>query len=449
MDISFQKKDDLNGVLSVKISKQDYAEQFNKTIKDHAKKMSVRGFRQGMVPLQHIQKLYGESILVEQISKILNDQITAYIDKNSINTLGQPIPVAEKSIQNVFEFGNDFEFDYEMGVAPDFNLEISSKDKFHNYQIEIDDKILDSKIDNLRKSFGTHENPDKSEKDDILFIEVEQVHQDKSVVENGIKTTGSLWIADMADDNIKASLLGLQIGDEPTIDLVQAFNDDAKLLRLFNVSEDGLADIKNSFFKVKINNIRRVKPAEVNQEFFDKLYGAGNVQSEEEFKNRVIDELNSVMLQNADARLAEDIRKYFSDAIKITLPDDFLKRWLKYTNEKISPEEIESGYEQFSERLKWELIENKLIKDNEIKIAYDELLATAEKRIEAQLKMYGSSALPEQFIQQYAKEFLNQKENANKIFEEVKSLKVFEQIKSLVTLEPKKITYTEFVALTH
>ena len=445
MNITQDKIDNLNSVVTVKISPEDYKARVEKTIKEQAKKAKLPGFRPGMVPSTHIKKMYGKSILLDEINKLLNDSLSKYISENKLEVLGQPLPKADDNKDYNWDFNDEFEFIYELGLAPDFNVEFSSKDQLIHYNIKIDQETLASRITNLRKSYGKMSNPDVSADGDVLYSELIQLSTDGSVFEGGITSTASVRIDQIKDDTIKTSLIGLKKGDVvPEFDIQKAFEGKLEIIaKLLNVPEVDAKEVKSNF-RLTVQNVNRLDESDLNQEFFDKLFGPDIVKSEEEFKAKITEELETMMVQNSDQKLQNDLYNFVNDKIEFELPHDFLKRWLKSSNEKVSEEELEKGYDDFSRNLKWTLIENKIIKDNSIEIKYDDVYQTAKKRLEAQFKMYSPQPVAEEQLGQYTAQFLQNKENANRIFEEVKAQQVFDYLKGVVTLDKKDIEFKKF-----
>jgi trigger factor len=447
MDITQEKVSKLNSIVKVIIKPEDYQGRVEKAIKDHAKKARLPGFRPGMVPAAHIKKMHGKNILVDEINNILNDSLTNYIKDNQIEIIGQPLPKEDDIKEFKWDYNDEFEFNYELGHVPEFDLEISSKDKLMHYTVKVDDKTLASRISNLRKSYGKMSNPDVSAEDDVLYSELKQLSPDGSIFEEGISNTATIRIDQIIDKKIKKSLIGLKAGDVVEFDIQKALEGDAfQLSKLLNINEDDAKALKSKF-QLTVKNINRVEEADLDQEFFNKLFEQDTVKTEGEFKARITEELESMMIQNADQRLSTDLYKFVTEKVRFQLPDEFLKRWLKATNENLSEEELEKGYDEFANNLKWTLIQNKIIRDNNIEITKEEILETARKRLDAQFRMYNQLPLSEDQLTQYVVQFLQNKENANRIFEEVKALKVLEYIKSIVTLDNKEIEYNKFLEL--
>ncbi len=447
MDITQEKIDDLNAVLNIKINQEDYQARVEKAIKEQAKKAKLPGFRPGMVPAAHIKKMYGKSILVDEINHMLSDSLNNYITDNQLEVLGQPLPKADDDKVFNWDFTEDYEFNYEVGLAPDFTLDFSAADVVPQYVVKIDDETLQARIKNIRRSYGKMTNPDVSADDDVLYSELKQLSADGSVFEDGITNTTSVRIEQIVDEEVKSSLIGLKKGDVITFDINKAFNNDAaKIAGLLKIDEAEAADLKSNF-QLTVKNVNRLEESDLNQEFFDKIFGEGVVHNEEEFRTKIAEEQEAMMAQDADRKLQDELYQFVLSKVNFELPDGFLKRWLKVSNEKLSDQELEDGYADFAKNLKWTLIENKIIKDNNIEIKYEEVFQAAKQRLDAQFRMYSPQALDEEQLGQYTVQFLQNKDNANKLFEEVKALKVFDYLKTVVTLDKKEIDNTAFKKL--
>jgi trigger factor len=444
MNISQEKIDNLNAVVKINIAPADYQPRVDKAIKDQAKKAKIPGFRPGMVPASHIKRMYGKSILVDEINNMLSDTLNKYLEDEQLEVLGQPLPKIDTDKVYNWDFEDNFEFDYEIGLAPAFDVNFSASDKLTQYKIKVDDETLASRIKNIRRSYGKMTNPDVSADDDVLYSELTQLSPDGSVFEDGITNTASVRLDQIKDDAIKASLIGLKKDDVVTLDIQKAFdNDAAKVAGLLKIDEETAADLKSNF-RLTVKNVNRLEEGDLNQEFFDKLFGEGTVTTEEEFRAKITDELESMMVQDSERKLQDDIYNHGLDKVRFELPDAFLKRWLKATNEKLTAEELFLGYKDFAQNLKWTLIENKILKDNNIEIGYEEVLGLAKERLGQQFRMYSPQGIDDQQLEQYAVQYLQNKENAAKIFEDVKAFRVFDYIRSVVTLDEKEILYTDF-----
>ncbi|TCD00464.1 trigger factor [Pedobacter psychroterrae] len=447
MNITQEKINDLNAVVKIKIAPEDYTEKVEKSIKEQAKKANLPGFRKGMVPAAHIKKMYGRSILVEEINNLLSETLNKHLTDNKVDILGQPLPVLDDTKEFKWDFTDEFEFDYELGLAPEVDVNITSKNKFTKYDVKADEDTLAARIKNIRKSYGKMTNPEVSAEDDVLYAELTQLSADGSVFEGGINHTGSIRLDQVTDKKILKSLVGLKKDDVVELDVQGAFDKNEVIIaKLLNIGEEDAKDLQSKF-SITVKNVNRLEEADLNPEFFDKLFGEGAVTDEAGFTAKITEEVEGMFNQDADRKLQNDIYTSLLESVKMELPDKFLRKWLKATNEKLTEQELAEGYEDFAKNLKWTLIENKIIKDNSIEIKYEEVFHTAKQRLDAQFRMYSPSPMPEDQLAQYTATFLKEKDNANRIFDEVKALKVFDYIQSAATIDQKEIAYNKFIEL--
>ncbi len=447
MNITQEKVDDLNAVVKITFAPEDYAPRVDKALKEQAKKANLPGFRKGMVPVAHMKRMYGKSILVEEINTLLTETLTKHLTENKVEVLGQPLPILDDTIDFKWDNTDEFVFNYELGLAPAVDVEITSKDKFTAYNVKADDDTLAARIKNIRKSYGKMTNPEVSVEGDVLYAELAQLSPDGTVFEGGISSTGSIRTDLVTDKKILKTLVGVKKDDVFELDVQKAFdNNETVIAKLLNIGEEDAKELKSNF-QVTVKNVNRLEESDLNQEFYDKIFGADVVTDEAGFKAKITEEIESMFQQDADRKLQNDIYTQLISQTKMELPDEFLRKWLKATNEKLTDEELAQGYDEFAKNLKWTLIENKIINDNEIKIDYKDVFETAKQRLDAQFRMYSPQPMPEDQLAQYTATFLQEKENANRIFDEVKALKVFDHIKSVATLDQKEIGYTKFVEL--
>lgn len=446
MNITHQNTDALNAVITVELTPSDYNPQVDKAIKDQAKKAKLPGFRPGLVPTSHIRRTYGKAILFDEVNRLVNDKIGEYITEQKLEVLGQPLPKEDDNIDYNWDFKDTFSFNYEIGLAPEFESPFTEKTKFTEYVIKADEKTLEERMKSLRRSYGKMTNPEVSKDGDVLYAELTQLGADQQPLEEGLQKTASLRLDLVEDKKIKKSLIGLKKEDELVIDLVKALKKE-DVSRVLGISEDEAGALENTTFKLAVKNINRLEEADLNEDFYTKLFGAGTVSNEEEFKTKVREEVEGMLVQNAEQKLQNDIYTEGMDKVKVDLPKEFLKRWLKATNPEIGETELEEGFEDFLKNLKWTLIENQIIRANNLEVKYEEVLELAKGRIAAQLQMYGQGAPSDKELAQYAMQLLQDKEQANRLFEESKALKVFDYLKKLVKLQTKEIEYNKFLEL--
>ncbi|MGX1754830.1 trigger factor [Sphingobacterium sp. NPDC055346] len=442
MNISHQNIDDINASIQVEIAPEDYNPQVDKAIKDQAKQAKLPGFRPGMVPTGHIKRMYGKAILFDEINKIINDKIAEYIGEQKLEVLGQPLPKEEDTDgQYNWDFKDTFKFDYEIGLAPQFDIPFSAETEFTEYDIKADEATLTERIKNLRRSYGKMTNPEVSEEGDVLYAELKQ---DK---EDGIEKTTSIRTDIIEDAKIKKSLVGLKKDDTAKLDVKKAFKV-ADLARILGITEDEAENLDVTKFELTVKNINRLEESDLNQEFFDKLFPPGEVTTEEQFNEKVKEEVENLFKQNSAQKLRNDMYTFGMDKVDAKFPEDFLKKWLKATNPNLDATEIEEGFEDFLNNLKWTIIENRIVTANNLEVKYDEVVDLAKERIYAQIKMYNINEEPtDEQLQQFAMQLLGDREQANRLFEEVKALKVFDQLKDTVKIKSKKIDFDKFEKL--
>ncbi|WP_313155573.1 trigger factor [Sphingobacterium multivorum] len=440
MNISHENVDAINAVVNVALAPEDYNPQVDKEIKAQAKKAKLPGFRPGQVPVGHIRRTYGKSILFDEINKLVNEKITNYIAENKLEVLGQPLPL-EDDAQYSWDYKDNFNFKYEIGLAPAFELPFTAETEFTSYEIKADEETLADRIKNLRRSYGKMTNPEVSEEGDVLYATLKQ---DK---EEGLEKTTSIRTDIVEDAKIKKSLVGLKKDDVVKIDVKKAFKIE-DLARILGITEEEAIALDVTKFELTVKNINRLEEADLNQEFFDKLFAEGEVTEEAQFTEKVKEEVENLFKQNSDQRLRNDMYTFGMEKVDVSFPEEFLKRWLKATNPSISEEELNEGFADFLNNLKWTIIENRVVTENGLEVKYDEVINLAKERIYAQIKMYNINEEPsDEQLNQFAIQLLQDREQGNRLFEEAKALKVFDHLKGLVKLNATDIEYKEFEKL--
>ncbi|MBE8723241.1 trigger factor [Sphingobacterium pedocola] len=442
MNISHQKTDDINANIIVELTPEDYNPAVDKAIKDQAKKAKLPGFRPGLVPTGHIRRTYGKSILFDEVNRIINNKISEYIGEQKLEVLGQPLPKEDDAEVNYnWDFKDTFKFNYEIGLAPEFDVPFTAETEFIEYDIKADDATLQERIKNLRRSYGKMTNPEVSEEGDVLYAALKQVKDE------GIEKTTSIRTDIIEDAKIKKSLVGLKKEDVVKIDVKKAFKVD-DLARILGITEEEAENLDVTKFELTVQNINRLEESDLNQEFFDKLFPAGEVTTEEQFNAKVTEEVENLFKQNSAQKLRNDMYTFGMDKADTKFPETFLKKWLKATNPNLSEQEIEEGFADFVSNLKWTIIENRVVTANNLEVKYDEVVDLAKERIYSQIKMYNMNDEPtDEQLNQFALQLLADREQANRLFEEVKALKVFDKLKSTVKIKSKKIAYDKFEKL--
>lgn len=444
MNITKENIDALNAVLKVKIEKSDYEEKVNSVLKDYRKKAQIPGFRPGKVPFGMVKKMYEKPVMLEEINKLLSESVSNYIFEEKLKILGDPLPNEEKQEMIDWDNQNEFDFFFDLGLVPDFEFKISKKDKVPYYNIKVEDKFINDTVENYTRRFGKTEEVDSVEGNELLKGVLVQLDQDGNVLEDGIlKEDAMLSLEVMKNDEVKNKFKGAKVNDEVVFELAKAYPSEVELASLLNIDKEVAAQIAGNF-KLSIHQITRYVPAEVNQELFDKVYGKDTVKSLEEFRNKIKEEIQSGFSKESDYKLAIDIKDKFVEKTTMNLPEEFLKRWLKYTNRELKDEEIEKDFHNFADGLKWTLIKEQLIQENELKVEEKEVLEYSKELTLMQFRQYGLNSIPDEQLEQYAKEILKKEEERKRLVDKLFEDKVVNYIRENIKLDEKHVTTEEF-----
>ncbi len=442
MNITQERIDDLNALLKVQISAADYQDKVEAVIKNYRKTANIPGFRKGKVPVGQIKKMYGKAILVEEVNKLIQEAIYNYITENKIEVLGNPLPTTtDLDWDNTTEFN----FEFEMGLSPAFEVNMDKKSKFDYYKIEADKKMVDHYTSDMAKRYGSMINPEKSEKEDLIMGEFTQLDSEGNVLEDGINHSASVALDIVSDKKAQKVLTGVTKDDEVVVKITNKFSSD--VAHMLNISKED-AKILNSNFRFKIKNISRMTPAEMNQDLFDKVFGKDEVKNEKEFKAKIKEEVEKSFVGESDNKLKNDVILHLIDKVNLELPDTFLKKWLVQTNENgLTAEQVEAEYEQYSKSLKWQLIENKIIKDNDLEVKNEDVVAHTRELIVQNFAQYGQPAPEDKKLDEIVAQVLTNEEERKKVYNQLYDAKTLMLYKEKFKLTEKTVTYDEFVKL--
>jgi trigger factor len=444
MNISRENIDELNALLKVEIKKPDYEEKVEKVLRDYRKKANIKGFRPGMVPIGLIKKMYGKAIQIDEINKIISESIHKYLTDEKLEVLGDPLPKSDENDLINFDTQEDFVFSFEIGLAPQIELKLSKKNKLNYYDLIVDDKMKNDYISNYTRRFGEFKSVEKSGEKDMLKGNISALNDEKNNLTGGLSADNTTLSIDIIkDEKIKKHFINKKPGDIIDFDLRKAFPNDFEIAGILKKQKDEVANVDGKF-RFTINEISRFESAVVGKELFDKVYGEGVIKTEEEFINKTEEEIVNNLKKESDYKLMLDLKKLVLDKTDISLPEDFLKRWLLKVNEKTTAEQIDKDFNSFRNDLRWQLIRNKIAKDNDIKISEEELHAEAENITRYQFQQYGLFYAKDEQIQNYSHEMLKREEDAKRIAEKILEEKAIEKLKELVKLENKKVTVEEF-----
>lgn len=446
MNIVQEDIDELNALVKIKVSPEDYENKVEKRLKDLRKNARIPGFRQGHVPMGMIKKMAGTGTLIEEINKILSNSINEYIHENQLQILGNPLPKADEENQIDWERQREFEFKFELGLAPKVDLEILNKIKTEKYEIQIDDKLLNDQIKDLARRYGKVSEATKAGEDDMVSGSIEELDKSGDVTEGGISNKASLLISNLQNKKIRKALNGIEVGNAIIFKHDQ-FDNEGEKARLLGKKKEELIFNKSSF-KFTVEKINHITPADVDQELFDKLFGPEQVKSESEFRQKVSGDLQQQFSTTSDQKLMYDIQEKIIEKSKIALPDEFLKRWLKNSNEQpLTEEQIDAEYDQYARFLKWQILENKIIKEFDLLIKPEDAENHTIQLLKQQFSQYGQPVPDEDQLMETAKSILGNSEEAKKIYDQIYDKKLLEFFKSKLKIKDKKISYDDFLKL--
>ena len=444
MNISQENSDKLNAILNVKVEQADYAERVEKVLKDYRRKAKVDGFRPGMVPMGIIKKMYHTPVLVDEVNKLVSESLFNYLQENKVNILGEPLPHKDEEVKFDFDKDTEFEFKFDLGLAPDLSLEVSAKDKVAFYKIKVDKKQQDEYKDSLLQRFGEFKAVDKAGNDELIKGSLVKVDKEGKELENGIRVDNiSMSLEMMKDDDQRVLFSGAAGGDQVVFDVKKAFPNDTELASLLRIDKTEVAMLEGTF-KCFIDEVNKFERAVTGQEFYDKVYGEGEVKTEEEFTKRVTEEIALNYERESEYRFMVDAREALIKKAKIDLPVEFLKRWMVETNEQITEEQVAEDFDKYEDDFRWQLIKEHLLKQQDIKVSEEEALEAAKAMVLNQYMQYGMSNVPEEYLENYAKEMMAKPEESRKFYEQKGEEKLISYIKSIVKLDEKEVSSEKF-----
>ena len=445
MNISKKDINALTAELSITLTPSDYETKVENAIKKVQKQATLPGFRPGKVPVGLIKKQHGKSILVDEINKILNETLYNYINENKIEILGNPMPKEDNKID--FDNQTEWTFNYELGLTPNFDVKLDNSQSFVYNTVKIDDELVEKYLKDVKRNYGKPSNPEIAEGKDVLYIDIVELDADNNIVAGGVFKSTSIGIDRLKNEAAKTKLTGAKKEDKIIINANELYDSAVDKSISLGIDKE-VAEKFDSNLQLTVRNIARMEDAELNQELFDKLYGAGNIKSLEEFKEKIKGELALMFAQDTDRKFVETVEQTLVEKLNITLPDDFLKRWLMAVNEKpLTKEQLEAEYPAYAKSMQWKLIENKIIKNNNLAVTIEEAKEEASNYVRSQFARYGQ--VPEEAeVAKIVDGILGKQEEAQKIFEGLYSKKVLDVLKTSCKLDTKEVSYNEFFGIT-
>jgi trigger factor len=446
MNVTRHDIDALNAQLKVVINPEDYQNKVKATLEKHRKTAKIPGFRPGHVPAGLIQKQYGRTVLADELNNMVNQSLQGFLSENKVEILGNPIPNEKEEVKGDFENPTTFEFTFDIGLAPKVEVKLDAKSKFDYVKIKVDKTLVDKQMEDLRRRYGKMSSADKVEEKDLIMGQFVELNDDGSIKEGGILHSSTISTEFLEDAATKKEFIGKAVGDKIIADPAKVSRGGKDTAAMLGISEDKLEDISTKF-QITVNEIKRMALADLDEEFFTKLYN-GEVKNEEEMRARISTDLEGMFVADSDRLLTKAVYEELITKTKIDLPDSFMKRWIRLSNEKpISVEEVEEHYDSYAKNLKWQLIQGDIFKTNNIKLDNKEVIDYTKSILANNYAQYGMPAPEDKELTQSAMEVLKNREESNRIFDMMAEQKLMMFFKNTVKLKEKEVSYDEFVEM--
>ncbi|MCF8227542.1 MAG: trigger factor [Bacteroidales bacterium] len=445
MNITREDTGDLTSTLKVEVKQEDYREAVSKVLKDYQKKANMPGFRPGKVPMGIVKKMYGKSVIADEVNKLLSEKIDQYIKENKIELLGHPLANTEKTPTIDFEHEKDFDFYFDIGLAPAVNLENLEKTKVDYFKIKADDKSLEKQLEDIRKRFGDHIHPEEVEEDDVVKGKIEQLDQDGNPLEDGISNETSIYVSYVKKKSDRKKFIGLKKGGSVAFNPLKAMENETEVSSMLGIKKEEVQK-GDGDFRFTIEEITRVKPAELNEELYKKVFPADEIKTREEFKKRLAQEMEKSYVSESDRYFMSLAMDKLMEKAKLELPREFLKRWLIDHNQgKITPEQIEEQFDSYEKSLKWQLIQNKLIQDFNVKVEEEEIKDYIRKYLQTQMPGQADDEEYNKRMDSIVESLMQNKEEIQKINDQLYDQKLNDVLKENLKLNEKSISYEDYI----
>lgn len=446
MNVSLQNIDKVSALLTVKLEKADYQEQVEKSLKNFRQKAQIPGFRKGMVPMSLVKKMYGKSVVADEVNKLLSEKVYGYIKDNNLNILGEPLPNEDKQPEIDFDTMEDFEFLFDIALAPEIKAELGATDKVDYYNIEVTDEMVNTQVQSYTQRNGKYEQVAAYEDKDMLKGLIAELDENGNTKEGGIQVEdATLMPAYMKNDEQKAIFANTKVNDVLVFNPNAAFDGHAaEIASLLKIEKEAVGEMKSNF-SFQVQEITRFVAGELNQEIFNQVFGEDTVNSEEEFIAKVKESIAQTFVADSDYKFLIDVRKALVEkAGALEFPDALLKRIMLLNNKDKGETFVAENYDKSIEELTWHLIKEQLVKENDVKVEQDDVINMAKEATKAQFAQYGMLTVPDDILENYAKEMLKKKETIDGLVNRVVEVKLAGALKNKVKLEPKTVSMEEF-----
>jgi len=436
MNIKLENTDNLNAVITIDINKEDYQPKVDKVLKDYRKSANIPGFRKGHVPIGLIKKQFGKSVMVDEVNKLLSESLNNYIVEEKLDILGQPLPKQ----RDEFDWNSeDYKFEFELGLTPSFEIDLSPKKAITHYKIEADDEFLDEQINTVRKQFGKMATQNEVKEGYRVVGTFE--NEAEEINNEAIITTGDL----KRKKDVKL-LTGSKVNDSIEFNTKSLFKDKEALAKFLGISEEK-AEKLNIDVNFTISEINEEIPADLNEELFQKVFPNDEVKTEEELRAKYKEEAEKHFETQSDQQLLNDVSEYLIENIKFDLPGEFLQKWLQFSGEnELSEEEAKEQFEKSEKGFRFQLIEQKIVSENNLEVTFEEIKEEIANRIKQQMAQFGGGfEMTDEQLENIVENMLQKEDEVKKVSEQVMSKKIIEFYKENVKLKVKSLNYKKFI----
>lgn len=448
MNVSHQNTDNLNAVISIEISKADYQDKVDKSLRAYGQKANIPGFRKGKVPFSILTKMFGKSVRVEEINRLVSEALYNYIRDNKLNILGEPMTAEDMTVD--LDAQDDFTFRFDVALAPELNVKVDKSIKVPYYTITVDDDMVKRQDESFRARFGKQVSVDEStDEKDLIKGSMVELSSDGTPLEGGITVESTIVSPNyFKSDDEKAKFAGVKKGDKVVFNPSKSCNASvAELASMLNTDKEKAANV-TSDFEMTVTDITHLQPAELNQEFFDSIFGKDTVKTEEEYLAKIREMIAHQLVPESDYRFSLDSRAAIEKAVgDFELPDAFLKRWLLATDKERKAETIDDDYSRMVPDLKWQLIKEQIVKQFDIHVDDNDLKAMAKRVAASQFAQYGMTGVPDDVLERYGNEMLSNKDTRSRLINQATEMKIQTAIKESVTLNHKEVSMENFQKL--
>jgi trigger factor len=444
MNITKEDTGDLTATIKVEVAPEDYNEKVTQALKELQRKTSLKGFRPGKVPFGLVSKMYRKSAMAEEVNKLLSDSLNNYLLDNKIEVLGYPMAGKDRENKADFDTDESFEFYFDIGIAPEINLTLDDKIEVEYNEIEVEDDKVDGYLKEVRQRYGNPVNPEKAEKGDLLRGDIAEVDKEGNPVDGGVTNNTSMSIDFIKDENVQKQFIGSKVGDKITFNPLAATGNESETASLLGIQREDREKLEAEYAFI-VTEVSRIVPAEVNKEFFDKVYPADNIETEEAFREKLRNEAREYFQKESDNYFTHEVIEKLLHDTEVKLPDNFLKRWLIDSENEITEATIEQDYENYVRAMKQQLIINKIAKDHDIKVDRQDIKDHIKQMYGRQFMIDLQDEEKSKQLDTLAESVMRNEEEVQKIYDQLFDEKMRELFKSTLKLKKASIKYDDFI----